>query len=125
MTGVSVEKFKEIVGSITPHWEESEHKRLGRPNRKRAIGAGRKFKLPTLHDKLLVLFIYFRTYISMDFLGYFFDLDRSNICRLIHYLQAAMKRVAVLPGDKPKRARSRRRKISNLKDYVDASIRVT
>lgn len=119
MTGVSVKKIEEIVGIIAPYWEESEHKRLSRPNRKRAIGAGRKFKLSTLHDKLLVLFIYFRTYISMDFLGYLFELDRSNICRLIQYLQAAMERAAVLRGDMPKRDRSRRRKINNLKDFLE------
>jgi len=118
LTGVSLEDFEEIVEKVRPTWEEYERKRLSRPNRQRAIGGGGKYRLPTLHNKLIVIFLYYRTYVTMEFLGFLFDLDRSNICRLIQRLQAVLNKTAVLRGDRPKRDRSRKRKINNLKDFL-------
>ena len=118
MTGLSVEQFERVVEMVRPYWDEAERKRLCRPDRQRAIGAGGKYRLGSLHDKLLVLFIYFRTYITMEFLGYLFDLDRANICRLIRRLQPVVNEAAILRGDKPKRDRHRRRKINNLEDFL-------
>ena len=119
MTGASVRQFKTIANIILPYWEELERKRLTRANRQRAIGAGAKYRLPTLQDKLLVIFLYYRSYITMEFLGYLFDLNRSNICRLIQRLQIAMNEASVLPGDRPIRDRSRRRKISDLNEFLE------
>ncbi|MEK7082918.1 MAG: hypothetical protein AAB972_02000, partial [Patescibacteria group bacterium] len=45
LIGISPDKFTELVKQITPLWEEAEIKRLSRPNRKHAIGAGNKHKL--------------------------------------------------------------------------------
>ena len=120
LTGVTVEQFNKIVEQICPYWEKSEHARLSRPNRQRAIGAGRKYHLETLYDKLLVLFIYFRTYITMEFLGFIFDVDAATICRLINRLQPLMNEASLLSGDKPKHDRQRKRKINNIKDFLEA-----
>lgn len=118
MTGLTVEQFDRVAEIVRPYWERAERTRLSRPDRQRAIGAGGKYRLRTLHDKLLVLFIYFRTYITMEFLGYLFDLDRANICRLIRRLQPVVNEAALLRGDKPKRDRRRKRKINNLEDFL-------
>ena len=108
-----------FVEIVRPHWCESEKRRLCRPDRQRAIGGGGKYRLRTLHDKLLVLFLYYRTYITMEFLGYMFDLDRANICRLINRLEPVVNQASLLKGDKPKRDRSRRHKINNLEDFLE------
>jgi hypothetical protein len=118
LIGVSVGKFDEIVKKVRPYWEEAEKRRLSRPDRERAIGAGGKYRLQSLQDKCLVLFMYFRTYVTMEFLSFMFDLDRANICRLINRLQPVMNEATLFSGDKPKRDRRRRRKINNLEDFL-------
>jgi hypothetical protein len=118
MTGVTIENIQEIVKRIQPYWNDSEKERLSRPNRQRRIGAGPKYHLKTLEDKMLVLFLYYRTYVTMDFLGLIFDLDKSSISRLIERLEGVMKKVQLLPGDKPKKKSSRRKRINNMEDFL-------
>lgn len=117
ITGVSPEQCQQIVGTLRPFWDEAERKRLARPDRQRAIGAGAKYHIATLADKVMVLLIYYRTYITMDFLGLLFDLDKSSISRLVGRLETAMKKSATLPGDKPKKP-SRRKKISTMEEFL-------
>ena len=51
-----------------------------RKNRKRDIGAtGRPFKLD-VKDRLLMLLVYYRLYLTYTLAGFLFDLDQSNIC---------------------------------------------
>jgi len=90
MTGVTLDHYKGIVERMQPYWEENERDRLSRPNRQRRIGAGAKYHLRTLADKMLVLMLYYRTYLTMDFLGLLFDLDKSSISRLVERLEGAM-----------------------------------
>ena len=47
---------------------------------KRFTGAGRPFKL-NVRDRLLMLLVYYRLYITYTLAGFLFDLDQSNICR--------------------------------------------
>ena len=68
LTGVSTDKFTELLETLTPLWAEAEKKRLSRPNRKRAIGAGNKRKL-TLPHALFLLLLYYRTYVNHVFIG--------------------------------------------------------
>lgn len=44
-TGLSVGEFFVLVNETEELWQESERKRLSRPNRQRAIGGGRKYHL--------------------------------------------------------------------------------
>jgi len=117
MTGVGPEQCERIVETLHPFWDEAERRRLSRPDRQRAIGAGAKYHLQTLADKVIVLLIYYRTYISMDFLGLLFDLDKSSISRLVGRLEGVMKKAAILPGDKPKK-QLRRKKISTMEEFL-------
>ena len=118
ITGIAVDHYKEIVEKMQPYWEESERERLSRPNRKRQIGGGPKYHLRTLEDKMLPLFLYYRTYITMEFLGLLLDLDKSSISRIIERLEKVMKKIDLLPGDKPKKKSSRRNKINNMEDFL-------
>src|SRR6478672_7677332 len=80
-TGLTVKEFDDIYNKkIVKIFGKYELQRLSkRKNRKRDIGAaGRPFKLD-LKDRLLMLLIYYRLYITytlvVDFL---FNLDQSN-----------------------------------------------
>ena len=96
-TGVTIAQFAEILNALRPIYGEIEKKRLGRPDRKRKIGGGRKFTL-SLEDRLLVTLMYFRLYTSYTLLGYLFDLDGSNLGREInHRMLPALLNVLPVP----------------------------
>jgi len=77
-TGVDLLIFKEMVEKIRSDFDKLQ-------SRKKCHG--RSSHLPKLEDKLLCLLIYYRFYISHMFLGYLFNLDASNICRLFAVLE--------------------------------------
>lgn len=77
-TGVELPIFIEMVEKIRPDWDKIESKKKCH---------GRSSHLPILEDKMLSLLIYYRFYISHMFLGYLFNMDASNICRLFRVLE--------------------------------------
>jgi hypothetical protein len=89
LTGLSVAKFLQLLKDIEPLWEAAERKRLSKRERKRAIGAGTPYSLP-LGDILLMLLIYYRTYVTHAFLGFMFHLDDSNVGRCINRLKPCL-----------------------------------
>lgn len=75
LTGMTLAEFADIIEKVDPLV-------------KKAFGVmGRPRKLPTSADKLSLLLIYYRTYVSHEFLGYFVGLDNSNVCRLFQRLE--------------------------------------
>ncbi len=78
LTGMSAEEFQEVVEKIRPGWEKLEKKKKC---------YGRKSHIESLEDKVLCLLIYYRTYITHQFLGYLFNLHNSNICRLLKKME--------------------------------------
>ena len=89
LTGLPVAKFSQLLRDIEPLWEAAERRRLSRRERKRAIGAGTPYSLP-LCDRLLMLLIYYRTYVTHAFLGFMFHLDDSNVGRCINRLKPCL-----------------------------------
>jgi hypothetical protein len=88
ITGVSQKEFEAIVHQVRPSFERLEAKKLGH---------GRNSHLPTLEDKLVCLLIYYRTYITHEFLGYLFNLDDSNICRTIKKIEPLLaKKITII-----------------------------
>jgi len=88
MTGVSLLEFEEIISRIRPLWDSSVES-LKKPQ-------GRLSVLKTLEDKLMALLIYYRTYITHEFLGHLCGLHNSNICRLFKKLEPLLgKRLAI------------------------------
>ncbi|MGI0085815.1 MAG: transposase family protein, partial [Nitrososphaerales archaeon] len=95
-TGLDVSEFDSLYEKIEPEYEQVESERLSRPDRKRAIGGGGKFALP-LKDRLLMLLVYYRLYVTFTLAGYLFDLDQSNICRDIHYIEPLVRKCIPIP----------------------------
>ncbi len=86
-TGVPLEVFQKLAQELEPLWQEAEQRRLSHPNRKRAIGAGGKYKLEDFNDKLLVALMYYRLYLTYEILQEFFDVHYSNLNRLVNRLE--------------------------------------
>ncbi len=81
LSGIRLEDFDDLVKKTHPLWLKSEHKRLSRKERKRAIGAGRKYELD-FEAQLLMCLVYYRTYTTHVFLGLVFNVSSPTVCRV-------------------------------------------
>jgi hypothetical protein len=96
LTGISPAAFDQLLAQLTPRYQEAEARRKDRPGRRRKPGAGRKHTLP-LADRLLMLLIYYRTYVTHAFLGFLFGIDDSAVCRNINPLQPLLAGIFRIP----------------------------
>lgn len=92
LTGVKVEEFENLCARIKPYWQEKvESQKKCR---------GRRSPLECFEDKLLALFLYYRTYITHEFIGYLFGLHNANICRLFKKLEPLVARKVAIKKDR-------------------------
>jgi hypothetical protein len=93
-----MQEFDDIYDKeITKRYNTHENKRLSkRKNIKRAMGAGRPFKLE-LEDRFLMLLVHYRLYITYTLAGFLFDLDQSNICRDIQKIESLVRKCLPIP----------------------------
>ena len=93
-----MQEFNDIYDKeITKRYNMHENKRLSkRKDRKRAIGAGRHFKLE-LENRFLMVLVYYRLYITYTLAGFLFDLDQSNICRDIQKIERLVRKCIPIP----------------------------
>src|SRR6478609_10668491 len=106
-TGLEITEFDVISKEIESKYDEHERKRLSNRKRKRDVGAGRPFKLK-LRERLLMLLVYYRLYITFTLSGFLFDLDQSNVYRDISILEPLIKLCVQLPKKLYKRTRRAR-----------------
>lgn len=99
LTGITPQKFDALLAELTPLYEAAEAKRKGRPGRRRKPGAGRKFTLD-LGERLLMLLIYYRTYVTHAFLAFLFGIDQSSVCRNVNPLQPLLAGIFRIPERK-------------------------
>ena len=95
-TGLTIPEFDQISREIELKYEEYERRRLSKRKRKRDVGAGRPFKLKA-RERLLMLLVYYRLYITYTLSGFLFDLDQSNVCRDLTILESLVKECIPLP----------------------------
>ncbi|MEK7111152.1 MAG: transposase family protein [Patescibacteria group bacterium] len=93
-TGLTVIQFEVLSKRLEPLWIKSETERLSRDGRIRGIGGGRKYSLSSIENKLLLILVFYRTYLSHEVLSWIFNLDGSNICRLIKKLVPLIEKIA-------------------------------
>jgi hypothetical protein len=89
-----VPEFDKFVKDNQQDWQEQRIQRLlkNRPKRKRKIGGGRKFALPTFEDQLLLTLILAKSYCSCLLLEYLFNIDSSTVCRTAQALMSLIKK---------------------------------
>lgn len=98
-TGVTLQQFDTILQDVKKKYRSTEKTRLSKRKRQRKIGAGHPFDL-SIEDKLVMLLVYYRLYITCELAGYLFDLDQSNVNRNIRYLEPAIKQSLPIPAKK-------------------------
>jgi len=85
--GVSVEEFERMHKAATPVWEKRVKARYKRP--------GRNAK-HDLASQMMMLLLYYRCYITQEFVGFLFNLDDSNVSRNIRTLEPILARVMAI-----------------------------
>jgi hypothetical protein len=96
LTGITPAAFDRLLAELIPRHEQAEARRKDRPGRKRKPGGGRKHAL-VLADRLLMLLIYYRTYVTHAFLGFLFAIDDSAVGRDINPLQPLLAGIFRIP----------------------------
>src|SRR3954454_4899650 len=96
LTGITPDAFDRLLAQLAPRYEAADARRKDRPGRRRKPGAGRKHTL-SLPDRLLMLLIYYRTYVTHAFLGFLFSIDDSAVGRNINPLQPLLAGICRIP----------------------------
>jgi len=105
MTGVTLSEFSAIAKRTRPQWQSTVERQ------KKC--AGRNNVLKTFEDKLMALCLYYRTYVTHEFIGYLCGLHNSNVCRLFKKLEPILGKR--LPIQRPCRAHDRKKTYSGKK----------
>src|SRR4051794_25325004 len=82
MTGLSLPEFGVLRTRLLPAYESQEQQRHARPDRPRAVGAGRDFVLDP-RDQLLVTLVWLRRYPTHAVLGWLFGVSDSTTVRIV------------------------------------------
>jgi hypothetical protein len=113
MTGLTVAEFDAVLVEALPRYAAAERARLSRPDRRRAIGAGRRYTLPH-RDHLLLTIVWLRRYPTNVVLGYLFGVSEyvalRTVQRVVPLLEAAGLDTMRLPDP----GRGRRRDLDEL-----------
>jgi hypothetical protein len=99
LTGLTPDAFRALLGQVERAWLDAQRRRRERPGRKRKPGAGRRHAL-AVPDQLLLLLIYYRTYVSHAFLGFLFAVDDATSCRTVRRLEPLLAGVFRVPERK-------------------------
>jgi hypothetical protein len=82
MTGLSREQFDRLYREVLPRYAAAEQRRLARPTRRRASGAGHPFELAR-RDRLLVTVVWLRRYPINAVLGFLFGVEETTALRTV------------------------------------------
>jgi hypothetical protein len=91
--GLNLKQFNLLVEQLEPHWKEMKLQKIT-VNRKRKIGGGRSYKFETLEHKLMIVLLYYKLYITQEFLGIIVDLDQANVSRLLKKMSPLIEKAA-------------------------------
>lgn len=82
MTGLTRAEFDQLRDDVLPLYAAAEERRLMRPDRKRAIGAGDTFDL-AVTEQLLAVVIWLRVYPVQSVLGFLLGVSGTTVGRLL------------------------------------------
>ena len=85
ITGVSLQEFASILKKLRPIWRRKHLK-------KKKI-EGRPYGVGSLENHLLCLLVYYRTYTTQLFIGFYFGVDDATVCRTIKRLEPLLSQI--------------------------------
>ena len=96
LTGITPDAFRSLLPRVEAAWLEAQRKRRERPGRRRRPGAGPKPAL-CVADQLLMLLVYYRTYVTHAFLAFLFRIDSGTVSRNIARLEPLLAGIFRIP----------------------------
>ena len=98
LVGMPPHQFFEFCEKIKPLYEAMEKKRLHRltEERIREMSLDGQYKL-SMEDRLLMLFMYYRLYVTHAFLGFLFGIHDSNVSRNMNPLEPLLAQFFKMP----------------------------
>lgn len=84
--GLKFDQFQLLVKRLSPLWEQTEFSRRTYDSRVRKVGGGRPYLLETLDAMVVTLLLYYKTYLTQEFIGCIVGLDQANVSRLLKKL---------------------------------------
>jgi transposase len=102
----------------TAHAErlQSSTKTRSKTKRQRAVGAGRKHKYD-LRDRLLMTLFWLKAYTTYEILGFFYDLDKTNIEDNLKLILETLVSMTSFNFERPK---AERKKLHSVAEVMDA-----
>ena len=82
LTGIGVDIFDGMLAQLIGPWDKLQ----GRKTK-----SGRPWETGGLEDHLLIMLIYYRCYVTQEFIGFFYSVDKSAICRAIQRIEQLAK----------------------------------
>jgi len=113
LTGLTLAEFDRLLGRLRPHYETAEYQRHCRPQRQRAIGAGRVFVLDP-RDQLLVTLVWLRRYPTHAVLGWLFGVSDSTTVRIVARVLPLLERLGHATMRWPDPGKHHRRSFADL-----------
>ena len=98
-TGLSAGEFDKLLADLEPVWPVRRAKQSARRARRRKPGAGRKAKL-RLADRLLLTLLYYRAYVTQEFVGFLFGVDKGTVSRKVQEVGLCLAGVFRIPEAK-------------------------
>lgn len=80
MAGITPEEFDILLEAVRPRFEAAEIERLKREERQRAPGGGAKPRCD-LTERLLMIMIWLRLYLTCEAVGVLFSVDKGTVSR--------------------------------------------
>jgi DDE superfamily endonuclease len=110
LTGHSPEQFEALFIAFAPAHEQRRQtatttRRKGQP-RQRAVGAGGQYR-HDLRTRLLMTLFWARVYPSLEVLGFFFSLDKTNVHDSLNDILATLATLADFPFERPAQERKK------------------
>jgi hypothetical protein len=91
MTGLTVEAFDQLLPELCAAFAADRRRRLGRPDRRRAVGGGDDFDL-AVADQFLLTVVWLRHYPTQECLGYLFGVSDSTALRAVRRCLPVLER---------------------------------
>ena len=126
LIGMSLAEFDELYAEFESAYEEkrgfAQKTRRHRTRRQRAVGAGRKYKY-TLRDRLLMSLFWLRAYMTYEVLGFFYDLNKTNIEDNLKDVLAVLESMSNFNFEHPSAERTKLRSVQEVMDaYPDVRL---
>lgn len=125
LTGLTVEQFEQLLTEALPYYEAAlrlrrEARRRGQPRRRRT-GAGRHYALP-VEDRLLLVLVWLRLYLSYEALGCCFAIDKSTVCLWLQEWREPLQQATAGDLHWPDPQRAAREWADVLAEYPDLAV---